>query len=370
MLFHMRKRTARGGMIGRLSLASVLVVSPFVVFAHKTHAAEAQMGYVRIDRMQAGTATGGEVCFKPATTGTVTTVEVAFPQGDGSTTGFTVNTTSTNWTVNTTNIDSGATAWPSITTASTVVDQTVTFSMGAGASLTAGTLYCFNFSATNTLASRSTAASSMVGTITTKNSGTTVDTKTYAVATITSDQISVTATVSPTITFSLSGTTANFGILESTTVSSTNPITGTIGTNAPNGWVAYAKGSNNDGDGYASLYSPSSSQRIGRVASATIDDTPEDLSSATGYVLDVDFTDSATAGTGTVSQGAGYGAEYASGATTGGTISATALQAVAASDGPTDADTIILTGRAKISALQAAANDYADTWTIVVAARF
>lgn len=349
----------------------LMIISPLKFFVKSAVAAESQTGYVRTDRMQVGTATGGEICLKPATTGTVTTVEVAFPAGDGSTTGYTVNTTPANWAVTTTNIDSGSTVWPSIATATTVSAQTVTFSMGAGSMLTLGTLYCFNFAGTSTLTSRATAASSLSGTITTKNAGTTVDTKTYALATITSDQITVSATVAPTITFSLSGTAATFSTaLSSASVVSTNSITGTIGTNAPNGWVAYVKGAQNDGGTYSSLYSASQTARISRVAAATINNTPEDLASNVGYGLNVSFGDSATAGSGTVTQAAGYGAEYANGATTVGTLSATILNPIAAASGPTDVDTVVLTGRAKISALQAAAADYADTWTVVVAARF
>jgi hypothetical protein len=367
----MKKPAAQYKKSYRVLAAFLLIVTPFVLFTPKAFAAEAQVGYLRIDRMQAGTSTSGEVCVKPATTTSVDNVQVAFPAGDGSTTGFTVNTTAGNWTVTTTNIDSGATAWTNITTASAVSGQTVTFAMSSSASLTAGTLYCFNFTGTSTLASRATPASNLTGTITTRLTTTPVDTKTFATATITSDQISVTAQVSPTLTFSLSGTSAAFTApLTSGGITSTNAITGTIGTNAPNGWVAYVKGANDDGGGYSSLYSTSSTQRISKVTAATINNTPEDLTSNAGYVLNVNFSDSATAGTGTVSQASGYGAEYANGASTGGTLSATSLQAIAAASGPTDSDTVVLTGRAKITALQAAANDYADTWTIVVAGRF
>jgi hypothetical protein len=353
------------------SLAFLSVVTPFIVFSTKAQALELQAGYIRINRMQAGTSTGGEVCAQIATTGTITTVEVEFPAGDGSTTGFTVNTTAGNWTVTTTNIDAGSTAWPSIATASAVSGQTVTFSMGAGAALTSGTLYCFNFSGVNTLASRNTAANNLLGTITTKNGGSAVDTKTFSLVTVTSDQIIVTAQVSPTLTFTLSGTAAAFTApLTSAAVTSTNPITGTIGTNAANGWIAYVIGTNDDGGGYSSLYSVSSAQRIAKKAGATINDTPEDLSSGPGYGVNVSFTDSATSLTGTVSQAAGYGAEYANGATTVGTLSTAAFQPIAASTGPTDSDTVVLTGRAKITSLQPAANDYGDTWTVVVAARY
>jgi hypothetical protein len=102
----------------------------------------------------------------------------------------------------------------------------------------------------------------------------------------------------------------------------------------------------------------------------SVDNSPTDLTSVTGYVLDVNITTDSATGTGTVSQAADYGAEYnGTNTTSGGTLSTT-FQPIAASSGTTDGDVLTLIERAKISAVQAAATDYTDTLTIVAAGRF
>lgn len=307
--------------------------------------------YLRLDRMKASTATGGTVCAKPATTGTEADVQVAFPAG------FTVNGTAANWTVTTTNLPSGATAWVSIGTATAVSSQTVTFASG---DLTVGTLYCFNFSGTSTL-TNSTAGASKTGTITTRTlTPTTIDTSPYATAVITDDQIAVTATVPAIFSFTLGGNTAALGTLSTSSVTSATGVTLTIATNASVGWTAWVKN--------AGLTSAATGETI--TSPGTVDDTPSDLASTTGYVLDTDITTDSATGDGTVSQAAGYGAEYAGGNTTSGGALSTTLQPIARSSGTTDGDVLTLILRAKVTAVQAAATDYADTLTVVGSGRF
>ncbi len=87
-------------------------------------------------------------------------------------------------------------------------------------------------------------------------------------------------------------------------------------------------------------------------------------------MLDVDITTDSGTGTGTVSQASNYGAEYAgANSTSGGTLSTT-FQPIGAANGTTAGDVLTLTERAKITAVQAAANDYTDTLTVVAAGRF
>ena len=312
-----------------------------------------QQAYVRLDRMKASTTTGGTVCAQPNTVATEASVQVTFP------TGFTVNSTASNWTVTTTNLPSGATAWPSITTASAVSSQTVTFPSG---DMTVGTLYCFNFSGTSTLTT-GTAGNDKTGSITTRTSApATIDTTQYATSIISDDQIVVTAVVPSTFTFALSGNTDTFTSDLSTTTTSTSGRTVTIGTNAASGWVAWVKSLN------AALNSSSTGASIATAGS--VDNSPTDLASTTGYVLDVNITTDSGTGTGTVSQASNYGAEYnGTNTTSGGTLSTT-FQPIAAANGTTDGDVLTLIERAKISAVQAAANDYSDTLTVVAAGRF
>lgn len=336
--------------IGNIALLLIVLIAP-LLFAYSAEAASLQQGMVRLDRLATGATTGGTVCAKTAVTpdATETDVVVTFP------TGFTVNATAANWTTTVSNLPSGASAW-NITSsvASGVSGQAVTF---LSPNLTANTLYCFNFSGTTTLTNGS-AGGSQTGTIATGG-----DSSSYALAIVASgqDQISVTATVPATFTFALGATTAAIGTLSTTTASATG-VTATIGTNAASGWVAWVKSAN------AALNSASTGATV--ATAGTVNDAPSDLAGLDGYVLDVNITTDSGTGTGTVSQAAGYGAEYnGTNTTSGGTLSTT-FQPIAASSGTTDADVLTLIVRAKISAVQAAASDYADTLTVVAAGRF
>lgn len=318
------------------------------------NAATLREATLRLDRMKAATATSGTVCASARTVQTEADVQVTFPAD------FTVNGTASNWTVTTTNLPAGATAWPGIATATSVSGQTVTFPSN---DLTVNTLYCFNFGATNTLTTGAS-GSNKRGSIVTRTSGPAViDNKSYAVAVVTDDQIIITAVVPPTFSFALSATSDAFlADLNSSSVTSASGTSVTVGTNARNGWVTWMKSDN------AALVSLGASASI--ATAGTVDDTPTDLASTTGYVVDVDITTDSANGTGTVSQAAGYGAEYAgANATSGGTLSSI-LQPIAASNGTTDGDILTLTARAKITALQEAGDDYTDTLTVVGAGRF
>lgn len=346
----MHKKLLQRISVGNIALLLVLLIAPFI-FTNSAEAGSLTQTAVRLDRLIASTATGGTVCAKPATTGTETTVKVTFP------TGFTVNTTASNWTVTTTNLPFGGTAWPGIGTASSVSGQDVTF---PSTDLTVGTLYCFNFSATNTLTT-STAGNDKTGVVTVQATGpTTIDSGAYALSIVSNDQVVVSATVPATFTFSLSANTDSLGTLSTTTASSSG-ITATISTNAASGWTVWVKSAN------AALNSASTGASIATAGS--IDATPTDLTSVTGYVLDVNATTQGSGGSGNFT----IEPEYDGANTTSGGTLSTSFQAVAVSDnpaGPTDGDVMTIIERAKISAVQAAATDYTDTLTVVAAGLF
>lgn len=345
-----RTEIQRTAVLGVFSLLAVLVL-PFL-FVNRAQAANLTLAMVRPDRLAASTTTGGMVCAKSTTASTETTVKVTFP------TGFTVNSTASNWTVTTTDIPADATAWIGIGTASSVSGQDVTFPSG---NMVVGTLYCFNFAAASTLTT-STAGNDKTGVITTQLAGpTAIDSSSYALSIVSNDQVVVSATVPATFTFSLSANTDSIGTLSTTTASSSG-VTATIATNAAAGWVAWVKSAN------AALNSSSTGATI--ATAGTLNNAPTDLASSTGYVLDVNITTDSGTGSGTVSQASDYGAEYnGTNSTSGGTLS-TAFQPIAASSGTTDGDVLTLIERAKISAVQAAATDYTDTLTVVAAGRF
>jgi hypothetical protein len=337
-----KKSILRFGAIGVVAFAIVeQIIVPNLAQAAST-------GYLRLDRVKAANATGGTVCANTTTVNTEASVQVTFPAG------FTVNSTAANWTVTTTNLPTGATAWPGIATATTVAGQTVTF---PSTDLTVSTLYCFNFSGTTTL-TNGTAGNDKTGTIVTRTSvPAVIDTINYASSLISDDQIAVSATVPSTFSFALGGNTANLGALSTSAVVSATGVTATVNTNANNGWITWVKSANG---------SLNSAATGGTLASpGTSNSTPESLLAQSGYILDTDLTtDAALGGTVTIDT------EYNGTDTNSGGHLVTAFQPIASSNGPAGGDIITLLVRAKADALTKAATDYTDTLTVSAAGRF
>ncbi len=324
------------------------VVIPALMLRHAQAATLTQV-FVRFDRMKVSTATTGTVCAKAATVATENDVQVVFP------TGYTVSTTVGDWTVNTTNLawPTGASAWPGIGTATAAASQTVTF---PSTDLTAGTLYCFNWINTAAVSVKAGATSDNSGSVTTRDNGpATIDTANYATASITDDQIAVSATVPQAFSFALSGNTDNLGTLSSASVtSSPTPRTATVNTNAKNGWYVWAKDAN------TGLNSASAAATI----ASTTPGSNSVLSAGTeGYNTGV--ASSQTGGTGTIS----VAAAFVNGANQGGGLD-TALRTLASSDGTANNAVLTLTNHVAINAATAAATDYADTITVVGAGLF
>ena len=169
------------------------------------------------------------------------------------------------------------------------------------------------------------------------------------------DLIAVTASVVPTFNFALSGNSIALGDLSTSAVTSGN-VTIDIDTNAANGWIAFTKSAN------AGLVSTVMGDEID--TQGTVNDAPTDyVASSEFYQLDV-----------TVSNGTGPGtpsidAEYDGDADTGGTFSST-YEEIAISTGPGDSDGITFNVRAAASTVNEAADDYADTLTVVGAGSF
>jgi hypothetical protein len=273
------------------TLVAVIAQAALPIFSNFAYATPPQFtqAFLRLDRLKAVTPTGGTICATPVSAATEAAVEVTFPTQTG--TDFVISTTTANWTVTTTNLPkvgtTTATAWPGIGTASTVTGHTVKFPSG---DLTAGTLYCFNFSGTNTLVNGA-AGNSQTGIIHTLTAGAAViDETNYAVGIIADDQIVVSAVVPPTFVFALSGNTDTFpSNLDPTVLKSTAGRTVTITTNAKGGWITWVK------DSAQGLYSATANYTI--PTSGTVDGTPSTLATnSEGYVLDTKLTTDAAGG--------------------------------------------------------------------------
>ncbi len=146
--------------------------------------------YLRLNNQTPSSALAGTVCAQPSSpgAGSESKISLSFPDD------FTVSGNTSNWTTNVTNLPSGSTPWPSIgNPAVSISGQSVTFSSG---DLTAGTIYCFNFNG----ASSTTGAvgNDKTGALTSKNSSDVIiDQSAYAVSIVSSNQIGISATVSP-----------------------------------------------------------------------------------------------------------------------------------------------------------------------------
>jgi hypothetical protein len=341
-------------LVNILTLIAMLAL-PMVYFTQKAEAANFQQTFVRLDRLKAASTTTGLVCAKPATTLTTSNINVSVTFPSAFTSG--VSATTTKWAA-TGSTFGGATAWPGIATATIAVSApTVTWTYTAQ-TLTAGTTYCFTW-ADATALTNPAAGNYTDGTISDAITGPTVqDSSGLAFTIVSQDQILINATVPPTFTLTFTGGADNFASL-STTTSSTTGKTAQISTNAPNGWDIWVKSAN------AGLTSPTG----GTIATfGTINATPDDLASGSnyGYVLDADKTLDG-GGTGTVTIDPEYNGTNT---TSGGTLSSASFQSIATSNGTTDGDTVTIIERARVSAIQKAANDYADTLTVVAAGMF
>jgi hypothetical protein len=354
--------------------------SSLAVFAGSAQAATFSQAYVRLDRLAATTQTTGRVCAKPNTTvsaNAANTVKVTFPTVTA--TDYVLGAAAS-FTTGTAGLDTGQTAWTGIGTATNVTGKVVTFPFTG--TITAGTLYCFNW--TNSAAVKTSSAAvggsaneTVPGNIATYDSTATLQDQTNFSETIVSagapaqDQLTVSGTVPPSFTFALSGFTDPFGNFSIGTVQNTTGArTVTMTTNGPNGWVLWVKNNNTNG-GKGSLNSANAGYKITPTAAAGSANT---LSAGTESYGFVTTTNTHTAGGVNPSAGASsitiVPAYDGGSATNAGTLDPTGFQPVASSDGTAPSDVMNVKERAMITANTPAANDYTDIITLVGAGRF
>jgi hypothetical protein len=353
----MQIKVKRLGHFGAVAGLAVAVLLP-AVLASRAQAATLTSALVRFDRMQTSTATTGTVCIRPATTSAnVKTWTVTFP------TGYTVSTTAANWqtaNISTTNLawPTGAVAWPNATSATAVaVGQTVTWTNASVQNMSNASTYCYNWTNSAALSIAASATSSNVGSVATQdNVAATIDSGSYSTASVSSDQITVSATVPQSFSFSLSATTDNLGTLTTGAVAhSPTPRTATVNTNAKNGWQVWAR------DASTGLNSTTASKTI---SSLTPGSNSTVTSGSEGYNTGV--TSAQTSGSGTISVSAVFDGTTLS---NGGGLDTT-LRSVATSNGTANNAVLTLTNNAAISSITPSATDYTDVITIVGAGLF
>jgi len=157
---------------------------------------------------------------------------------------------------------------------------------------------------------------------------------------------SITGTVAPTFTMSLSGTTDSFGSnLSASALTVSTGITATVSTNAASGWSLYAKDSN------AGLASASAGHTIASVSPGSNVTMNGGSIGAEKYALGVSTNNTAN---------------YAyNGGTTGGGLSSSAYNQIATSSSAGSNVTQVLHELADISASTQPGADYTDTVTVI-----
>ena len=329
---------------------SILLLSvAYPLFYPQKANATVTEGFVRFDRLATGSAISGTACLKSTLT-TQTSAVIVFPAG------WTISSTASNWTVTTTNLPTdpvgggAGEAWPGIGTATSVNGLSVTF---PGTAFTAGHFYCFNFTgASSTVGS---AGNDQTGQLKTQGGAPYTDSMNYATSVVAAagEQITVTASVSATMTFSLDGNSQNLGTLSTGTTAQGSPtITEHVTTNARNGWTSWVKSAG------GKLHSTTANADI--TSPGTYNGTPETLTSTGGYVL------KAAVGSGSVTIAPEY---TTSGSDDGGHLDTTFDQ-LATATAPAPDNQVTLITRARAGSTTPAASDYTDTLTITAAGSF
>lgn len=221
--------------------------------AHPGSSEAAQLTNARdyLNRQQASVTTGiqHEVFLKPATSvsgGAGTNkVILVFPDGDDGlwcrTAGTLTVTPITNPTGAT---ETSGTLLPGTPTGACTQgsggSSFDTFTISAVDNMSAGTNYGVRFVGNTAVLGTAAAANDIKVIVKTNNGTSDIDTQTIALSLIASDQVSVTATIDPTLTVVLNTTTAALGTLSTSQVSQA-AVTSTVTTNAAAGYVSLVK---------------------------------------------------------------------------------------------------------------------------------
>jgi hypothetical protein len=338
-----------------VALVAAIVVPLLTILVPRAHAATLTNSYIRLDRLATSTSNDNTLVVFTVPAGNATTedeVDVTFPSSTYITVGASPTVTITGCAA-----DSGGTALPG-TLAAAKSGQIV--QVTGVTNLAASTKYCFYINAgvsTTSTAIPTTPTSAGQAFIDTKASSAPVDSTTVGMTTIANDQVVVTAAVAPYFTFTLSANSAALGTLSQTAKTDTaSPVDITLKTNAPNGWLAWAKSG-------GKLHSTAATHDINS-ASTTITPGTEN------YGLLVTKTISGTAGVGTGSIPAEYDFTPGSDTTHVGILTTSYKLIGSTTGGGTDNDVLHLTFRAMIGALTPAASDYQDTVTLTGAGNF
>ena len=193
------------------------------------------------------------------------------------------------------------------------------------------------------------------GTYTISIAGTFTDTGKIAIVILDSDQVSLTASVDPSISFSLSATSSAFSALSVGSVTTSSPdITLTVGTNSPNGYTISVRDVGNTTN--PGLYNSVATYLIGS-SNAAYDDNDLLEIGQEGYGIQAS------------SAGATIAARYDQTGNNVGGLEITATTLASYATKMVANQTITITHKAAIAAFTSAGN-YADTLTYIATGNF
>ncbi|TSC94710.1 MAG: Uncharacterized protein Athens101428_171, partial [Candidatus Berkelbacteria bacterium Athens1014_28] len=174
-----------------------------------------------------------------------------------------------------------------------------------------------------------------------------------AIVILADDQFAVTASVDPTITFSLSTNSTAFGTLSSTSVTTSSPnITLTISTNATSGYTLTVKDAGNNTN--PGLYNSTAAFIIGSANYSYANSA--DLSSVAGYGIQ------GSSGTATIASPYNVSGDNVGGYEL-------TPQNLATYSGTADSHTVTITSKAKVTGATPAGS-YNDTVTVIATGNF
>jgi hypothetical protein len=303
--------------------------------------------------------TGGTSNANPMIVGDGQALAIDFTTATATTGTTTITLTFTGWTGGTAGIVAATQTAPTAGACATLFSGNTPTAVpgaltaaGSGAVLTisgvsamaASTNYCTTLPLV-TAVTNPTAAGPYSVTITTST-----DTQTISIDVLTAgaNAYSITGTVAPTFTMSLSGTTDTLGALSSSTTIVSTGITATINTNAKSGWYMWA-----EDNSPAGLTSASNGHTIASVAAGSL------------HTMTTGSDQYALAATVDNTPYYAYG-----GGTTGGGLSATTFNEIATAAVPATGVTTVLHELVDISPTDPPGTDYTDVITLIGAGSF
>jgi hypothetical protein len=368
----------------RLALVALILVAclsgiPFG--SNKAQAGTLNKVFIRLDSLVAGaTSVSGRACFVSDQSATaIKSVRITFPTTNAAT-DYTLSSTLTNWTTNTSNLDTQPVAQNAVTglattTASVVSGHQVTFDDSGGFTPANTTnLYCFNWGGSGLTNPTAWTTESVVGTFETFSavgaSGLLSTSQFSLPKTVTTNgtNYSVTATVPPSFSFSLNGTSDPFGTINLSAVNFTPGLQATVVTNAGSGWIIWARSTANAGCAKGCIWSPSKSYGIKSAAAVG--------SAAANITTGAEHYDFATTAKSLGPSGSCVTltqSTYFDGITNagwGGPLDKTALYPIASCDGSSTSATVNFREALVAIASTPAAADYADTVVMTAAGQF